>query len=119
MEDYRYESARKRVKKKKEFYKHMGSFIMVNIFLFLLNIFTSPGHFWFIYPLLGWGMGLMGHYFEVFGFPGMRGEEVDWEQREMEKEMGRLDGGHYEEDQLELRELDKKPQKKWRDEDLV
>ena len=119
MEDYKYEKARKRVKEKKKFYKHLSSFITVNIFLFLLNIFTSPGHFWFIYPLLGWGMGLMGHYYEVFGFPGMGGEAADWEQREMEKEMRQLGSSYNEEDQLELRELDKKPQRNWRDEDLV
>ena len=119
MEDPRYESARKRVKKKKEFYKHLGSFIIVNIFLFLLNMFTSPGHFWFIYPFLGWGLGLMGHYYETFGFPGMKGNESDWEKREIEKEMRRLNSGTYEDDHLELRELKKNPQKNWRDEDLV
>ncbi|WP_282782992.1 2TM domain-containing protein [Phaeodactylibacter xiamenensis] len=119
MENNSYERARKRVKEKKKFYEHLGSFLIVNIFLFLLNIFTSPSHFWFIYPLLGWGVGLMSHYYQVFGFPGMRGETADWEQREMEKELRRLDSGYHDEDHLELKELDKKPQKKWRDEDLV
>jgi hypothetical protein len=37
----------------------------------------------------------------------------------MEREMRRLNSGNYEDDHLELKELDKKPQKNWRDEDLV
>lgn len=119
MEDSKYEAAKARVEEKKKFYSHLGSFIIVNVFLFLLNIFTSPGHFWFVYPLLGWGVGLMSHYYKTFGFPGMKGPESEWERREMEKEMRRLESGETDEDYLELREMDTRKQKKWRDEDLV
>lgn len=120
MKEQTYERARKRVKEKKEFFRHLSSYVSVIGFLCLLNLFTSPGHFWAIYPALGWGIGLFSHYTRVFGFLGNRGS-ADWEDRELEKEMRRLEGGRYEEDSLELRELeaDKEKSKKWRNEDLV
>lgn len=123
MDRYKYEKARKRVDEKKSFYQNLGAYLMVIPFLFLLNIFTGTGHFWFIYPALGWGMGLLGHYFKAFGYPGMKGEEPEWEQREMDKELRRLNAGRpeEEEDYLELRDYERQPQKgrKWRDDDLV
>ena len=40
------------------FKSHVFRFLVVNMFLFLLNIFATPHEFWFVYPLLGWGVGL-------------------------------------------------------------
>lgn len=108
MENSSYEQACKRVKEKKKFYEYLGFFFIVNIFLFLLNIFILLSYFWFIYLFLGWGVGLMSYYYQVFGFLGMWGEIVEWEQWEMEKEMCWFEGGYYEEDYLEFWELDKK-----------
>jgi hypothetical protein len=121
MEDYKYEQARKRVEKKKGFYQHLGSYVSVIGFLFILNMITSPAHFWFIYPALGWGVGLASHYFSVFGLPGGGSGSDEWEQREMEKELRRLNSGKAEEEHLDLPELEqeKAPGKKWSDEDLV
>lgn len=120
MDDNRYEQARRRVEEKKGFYKHLGTYVIVITFLFLLNVFSSAGHLWFVYPALGWGIGLVSHYFRVFGLPGMGGSEEEWERREMERELRRLDAGDAEEDHLDLPELEKKEErKKWDDEDLV
>jgi hypothetical protein len=121
MDQSQYERARKRVEKKKGFYQHLSSYVLVIGFLFLINIFTSPAYFWFIFPALGWGIGLGSHYFKVFGFPGMGGNEEEWERREMEKELRRLDAGQEDEDYLDLPELEQeqKQKKKWDDEDLV
>ncbi|MEH2026193.1 2TM domain-containing protein [Nostoc sp.] len=43
------------------FTAHLISFLAVNSFLILLNLFTSPSYFWAIFPLLGWGLGLFFH----------------------------------------------------------
>lgn len=40
---------------------HIGVFVLVNTFLFLLNLLTGPGTWWFIYPFLSWGLGLAIH----------------------------------------------------------
>lgn len=42
------------------FVKHLGVFVFVNIFLFVLNLFTS-GDWWFHHVLYGWGTGLFFH----------------------------------------------------------
>jgi hypothetical protein len=114
--------AQKRVKAKKGFYSHLGSFIAVNAFLFALNAVTYSGSWWFVFPTLGWSIGLVTHYFSVFGMPWL---EHDWEDKEMEREIKRLERGgprsrgKDEEDTLELKRLQKQSRKNWEEEDLV
>lgn len=82
-----YAKAKKRVKAKKSFYQHLMSYAIVNLFLFALNLLTSPSHYWFIYPMLGWGIGLAFHYVDVFGIPGFDILSKEWEDRELEREL--------------------------------
>ncbi|MCC6726020.1 MAG: 2TM domain-containing protein [Saprospiraceae bacterium] len=81
--------AKKRVKDKKDFYQHLMSYAIVNTFLFVLNMITSPSYLWFVFPLLGWGVGLAFHYVGVFGIPGFDILSKEWEERELEKELRR------------------------------
>jgi hypothetical protein len=60
--------ARKRVKAKKGFYAHLSSYIITIGFFFFVNLLSSPGDWWFYWPALAWGVGLVSHYFGVFGF---------------------------------------------------
>lgn len=115
--------AKKKVKKKKEFYEHLNAYIGVNLFLFLLNAVTAFGHWWFIWPLMGWGIGLFFHYLDVFGMPFTGVLDEDWEERQLRRELGRE-----QEDQLDLEELKQREaaergsgggQPTWKDEDLV
>jgi len=85
-EDPAYKAARKRVKEIKEFYTHVAIFIIVNGFLFLLNMLTSPDSLWFYWPLLGWGIGLGAHAYTVYGENGVFGK--DWEDRKIRELMG-------------------------------
>ena len=85
-----YEIARKRVKEKKSFYRHLTTFITMGTFFFLLNIFTDPFDWWWFFPLMPWGVGIAMHYFKVFGLPGTEGYSEAWEQREIEREMERM-----------------------------
>lgn len=87
MEDWRHKEARKRVKKIKGFYSHLASYIIMGLFFIGLNLFTSPDFFWAFFPIAGWGIGIAFHAIDVFGFPGIG---RDWEQRQLEKEMNRL-----------------------------
>jgi 2TM domain len=52
--------------KRREFKSHLMSFIVINGFLILLNLFTSPSYFWAIYPILGWGLGLLLHGIKTY-----------------------------------------------------
>lgn len=82
--EIRYEKARKRVQDMKGFYANLSSYILVNLFLMVLNLATSPEHLWFYWPMLGWGLGVVFHGLKVFNFPFM-GKE--WEQRKLREFM--------------------------------
>ena len=84
-EQTRYEDAKKRVNEIKEFYQHLLVYVLVNAFLFAVNKLTSPGYNWFIWPLLGWGLGLVLHALSVFGALWGR----DWEERKIQEIMNR------------------------------
>lgn len=77
--------ARKRVKELKDYYGHLAVYLLVNSFLMALNLLTSPGDLWFLYPLLGWGIGLASHTFAVFGVPGVN--DRAWEERKVRELM--------------------------------
>jgi hypothetical protein len=78
--------AREHVEELKGFYIHLGVFVAVNAFLVILNLLTSPGTFWAIWPLLGWGLaGLPGHAIAVFGLFGLGGKK--WEERKVREMM--------------------------------
>ena len=121
-----YDKARKRVKAKKEFYQHLTSYVTMSIFFLLLNAVTSFGAWWFYWPILGWGVGIVFHYFDIFGFPGEGNKSPDWEERAIQQEMERMRPHRQptpEEplEEMELRELQKERpgRKNWNDSELV
>lgn len=77
--------ARKRVQDLKDFYIHLGIYALVNVFLIVLNLLTSPDVFWAIWPILGWGIGLGAHAIHVFGLFGIGNR--DWEERKVRELM--------------------------------
>lgn len=85
-EDPRYKAAKKRVEDIKGFYTHLLVYACVNAGLFLINLLTSPGNWWFYWALLGWGIGLAVHGLTVFVFEG-RWLGPEWEQRKIERIM--------------------------------
>ena len=58
------EFAKKRVVAKKEFRTHLYMYIIINFGLFMIYVITTGfgGYPWFIWSLLGWGVGLAAHY---------------------------------------------------------
>jgi hypothetical protein len=78
-----YERARKRVRQIKGFYIHATVFVLVNVFLVILNLATTRREIWFFWPLFGWGIGLVAHGIAVFGFGGLWGRE--WEERKIKQ----------------------------------
>jgi hypothetical protein len=69
------EQAKRQVERKKEFFIHLTVYIVVNIILLLIWAFVTSGGFpWFIFPLGGWGIGVLCHYLVVFVFGNNRNE---------------------------------------------
>ncbi len=78
-----YRRAHQRVQELKSFYSHLAIYIIGNLGLFLINMLTTPDVLWFLWALLGWGIGLGLHAFWLFA--GDRFFGKDWEEREIRK----------------------------------
>lgn len=83
-EDYR--AAQKRVKEKRQYFQSLVSYVIVIGFLAFINLFTSPRYLWFLWPAMGWGIGLAFQTMKLYGGSAMG---RDWEEKEMEKELRR------------------------------
>ena len=83
----RYLKAQKRVEDLKGFYGNLTSYVLVNIGLVILNLVTSPNELWFIYPLLGWGLGVALHAMSVFNY--MPFLNRDWEEQKIRELMNK------------------------------
>lgn len=55
----------RRVTARVHFNLHVYLYLGVNAFLLLLNIITSPFHWWFQFPLIGWGVLLFLHWMGI------------------------------------------------------
>ncbi|MBQ6138620.1 MAG: 2TM domain-containing protein [Methanobrevibacter sp.] len=83
-----YSRAERRVDEKMGFYRHLYSFIAVNIILIIINVLFSRGEWWFYWVTLFWGIGLVSHYLKTFVFF----EKFDEKYRDqmIEKEMEKM-----------------------------
>jgi len=89
-EEQIYELAKKRVEEKRGFFIHFTVYIVVNIILVLIWAFAAGRGFpWFIFPLGGWGIGVLFHFLGVFVFSG----QSAWDRRAIEKEMEKIRKG--------------------------
>ena len=86
IQDQMYLKARKRVKKIKGFYTHLTVYCFIIPFLIFINLIFSPGFHWFWFSALGWGTGLMVHWFNVFGF-NLLGIGDNWKDKKIKELM--------------------------------
>ena len=129
------QKAKKRVKAKKGFYEHLVSFISVGIFFFLVNLLSFKTNWWFFWPMLPWLIGLLIHYFTIFGIPGTDILTEGWQERELEREVRAILQKQHQvkkavsesqtelpppkDEELKLPDLEKTPEKRWSDRDFV
>lgn len=108
---------KKRLKKRKEFFINFTAWIIICSMLLLVNVMVTPGHWWVLYPFLGWGISVAFQGYAVFGRGVM---SDDWEERMIKKEMEDMGYPDYEEP-LDLSSKPKMRQKRqaWDDSDLV
>ncbi len=48
------------------FFRHLGSYVIIISMLAVINLLTSPDYWWFVWPALGWGVGLAFHLLGTF-----------------------------------------------------
>ena len=106
--EYR-QQAEKRVKEKLEFHKHLRSFIVVNLIMFVMIIFNGGSWIWMM-GMFFWGMGLFSHYLKIYGL-GKKGYlSQDWEEDQIKEEMRKMGMEKEEDDYLDLDRIkEKKP----------
>ena len=75
------------VRKVKRFYIHLIQYLIFIPALALINLLSSPGYWWVVWPALGWGIGLAAHSASVFGAVSLF--DGAWEKRQVEKRLGR------------------------------
>jgi hypothetical protein len=81
-----YQKAKKRVEAKIGFYIHLSSYIAGSILLIIINLSTSTQYFWFKWPVIGWGIGVLFHGLTVFVFSGGSAIIEQMIEKEMKKE---------------------------------
>lgn len=82
-QDKAYERAKKRVKEIKGFYGNLISYCTVIPFLIFVNLYTQNHYYWFWWPLLGWGVGVASHAFQVFGIG------TSWQEKKIQEIMNK------------------------------
>jgi hypothetical protein len=81
-----YERAQRKVEEIKSFYTHLVIYLIFAMIFVILNL-RSTSYPWAIFPIVGWGLGVLAHAAGVFGWNPFFNRR--WEQREIEKIMRR------------------------------
>ncbi len=71
-----------RLRKKREFRTHLFVYVVVNAALIVIWAVTGAGFFWPVFPLLGWGIGVVFHAQDAYGNHEISEEDI---RREMER----------------------------------
>ncbi|MFC5045068.1 2TM domain-containing protein [Aquimarina hainanensis] len=85
-DEIKYERIRKKVQKIKEFQYNLISYSVVIPGLAILNYVTTGFSIpWFIFPLFGWGLGLLFHGMDAYEYHPFMGK--NWEEKKIRKYM--------------------------------
>ena len=84
-----YEEAKKRVKDKKRFYGHLGTYLTVNAILIIVWALSDAdmgtANMWFLWPLCIWGAIVLINFLQVFVFKTSVQQEKAAIDKEVEK----------------------------------
>ena len=75
--------ALKRLKKRRDFMAHLLVYVLVNAFIVTIWAVTSHGFFWPIFPMVGWGIGVVMNAWDVY-------HAEDFSEEQIEREIRRL-----------------------------
>ncbi len=74
------------LRKRADFRTHLVVYLAVNLFLVAIWWFATPGFFWPLFPIGGWGIGLLAHAWDTYG-PEPASEE------QIRRQIGRMRRG--------------------------
>jgi hypothetical protein len=77
-----HEQARKRV----EFRRHLATYGVINAMLWLIWFATGQGYPWPVWPMAGWGIGVIFHYLFDYRSSRLFSEEEEYRKLKSETE---------------------------------
>ena len=78
----------KQLKKRRDFHGHLLIYFLVNTFLVVIWAVTTPsGFFWPIFPIVGWGIGVVMNAWDVYF-------AEDFDEDDIQDEIDRLEHKH-------------------------
>ena len=83
-DQYKYKKAKEKVHCIRSLYANLLAFCLVIPFLAYLN-YRTTSYPWVIFPAIGWGLGLIAHWLNVYGYAQFLGK--DWEERKIKQFM--------------------------------
>jgi len=81
----KYAQAKERLEKLKGFYFHLSIYLLFAPVFIFLNYISNAGFPWAIFPITGWGLGVLGHAAETFNYNPFFGKK--WEEQKIKKLM--------------------------------
>jgi len=73
----------KQLKKQRDFRGHLLVYVLVNTFLVVIWLVTDQhGFFWPVFPIIGWGIGVIMNAWDVYGRQEITEEDIE---REMDR----------------------------------
>ena len=93
--DTRDQTARDRavtqLKKRRDFHGHLLVYLLVNTFIVVIWVITGPrGFFWPVFPIVGWGIGVVMNAWDVYWRPRITEQDI---RREMSASTSRSERG--------------------------
>ncbi|HST48533.1 2TM domain-containing protein [Jatrophihabitans sp.] len=81
------ERAVQRLKKRRDFYRHVLAYVSVNGFLVIIWAMTgAAGFFWPIFPMTGWGVGVIMNAWDVYSDDEMDETHIRQEMQRLQKQ---------------------------------
>ena len=78
------DKAVRQLKKRRDFYGHLLVYTLVNAFFVVIWAVTDPhGFFWPVFPIVGWGIGVVMNAWDVYWRPQITEQDI---QHEIERE---------------------------------
>jgi hypothetical protein len=73
----------RRILRRRAFYVHAAVYGATNLAIVVIWFLSDGGHPWFLYPILGWGIGLAAHAAVAFLLESPQDIVLEREQRRM------------------------------------
>jgi len=86
VKDEKLERARQVARRKMDFLRHAIIYLVVMAVLAVINNVTGGGYQWWLWPALGWGIGVVAHFLSAFLYAG-----GSLEKRLVQKELEKID----------------------------